>query len=228
MNLTTELLFPTPIWIFEDCPIDNKVIIDFIHKVKEEDPQGMKKSNEGGWQSNNFVPPYIDKTPFKDLHKQIVHNTYTAGDNYGFNDYTIRLGNLWCNINTKGNSNAVHTHSGSMFAGVYYAEVPNCCSGELKFHRPFSEQCLKEYWGCDENFDRYEKQHNFTEWYVQPRPGLMVIFPSWLMHSVDKSNTELERISLSFNMHIFSDYYREDEVYPKKRYNKSQLPLSLK
>ena len=135
MNLRTELIFPTPIWIFEDCPIDNDVIIDFIHKVKEEDPEGMKKSNEGGWQSNNFVPPYIDKTPFKDLHKQIVHNTYTAGDNYGFNDYTIRLGNLWCNINTMGNSNAVHTHSGSMFAGVYYAEVPNCCSGELKFHR---------------------------------------------------------------------------------------------
>ena len=228
MNLTTELLFPTPIWIFEDCPIDNDVIVDFIHEVRKEDPHGKKKSNEGGWQSDDFIPPYIDNTPLKDLHNHVVANMYTAGDEYGFSNYTLKLCNMWCNINTAGHSNHIHTHAGSMFAGVYYAQVPNCCSGELKFHRPMHEQCLKEYWGCDENFDRYEKQHNYNQWYVQPKPGTMVIFPSWLMHSVDKSATDKERISLSFNMHIFSDYYRDNAVYPQKRRSNSQLPLSLK
>tara|TARA_B100000287_G_scaffold322650_1_gene306569 strand:+ start:931 stop:1617 length:687 start_codon:yes stop_codon:yes gene_type:complete len=228
MQLRTELLFPTPLWIFEDCDLDNDLIVDFIYEVQKEDPKGMSKSNIGGWQSNNFVVPFIDKTPFKDLHKQIQLNTYAAADEFGFNDYTVRLSNLWANINKYGDSNAVHTHSGSMFAGVYYAKIPNCCCGELQFHRPYADQCLKESWGCDENFDRHEHQHNYVNWYVQPKPGTMVIFPSWLMHSVDRSASEDDRISLSFNMHVFSDYYREDEVYPQKRYNRSNVPLSLK
>ena len=168
--MKTTLLFPTPLWEIPNVGVEKQPLLDFVDYVRDEDPNGRVSSNEGGWQSNNFTPPYIDKTPLKELHKQIELNTYTAGDEYGFNDYTIKLINLWSNINTKGHSNAIHTHSGSMFAGVYYAQVPNCCSGELKFHRPLHEQCLKEYWGCDENFDRYEKQHNFTEWYVQPKP----------------------------------------------------------
>jgi len=49
-----------------------------------------------------------------------------------------------------------------------------------------------------------------------------------LMHSVDASSSDDDRISLSFNINIFSDYYRDNAVYPQKRYNKSQLPLSLK
>ena len=69
---------------------------------------------------------------------------------------------------------------------------------------------------------------NFTEWYVQPKENTMVIFPSWLMHSVDKSASDDDSISLSFNMHVFSNYYRENEVYPQKRYNKPNVPLSLK
>ena len=199
MHLKTELLFPTPIWIFEDCPIDNDLIVDFIHEVKKEDTRGSIKSNLGGWQSNDFVPPYIDQTPLKELHTQLVTNAYTAADEYGFQNYTLRLCNLWCNVNTKGDMNHVHTHAGSILAGVYYADIPNCCCGELKFHRPMHEQCLKEYWGCDENFDREDKQYNYNQWYVQPKPGTMVIFPSWLMHSVDMSASDDDRISISFN-----------------------------
>ena len=228
MKFKTELLFPTPIWIFEDCPIDNKSIIDFVHEVREEDPKGMAISNEGGWQSRDFVMPYVDNTPLGELNQHVTANCYTAADSFGYRDYNLRLSNMWMNVNTKGHYNHIHNHPGSIFAGVYYAAVPDCCCGELKFLRSLQEQCLKESWGCHENFDRYEEQHNYTTWYVQPNPGTMVIFPAWLMHSVDKSATDKERISLSFNIHCFSDYYREDEIYPKKRGGRKNVPLSLK
>tara|TARA_B100001996_G_scaffold207005_1_gene158698 strand:- start:999 stop:1685 length:687 start_codon:yes stop_codon:yes gene_type:complete len=228
MKLRTEHLFPTPIWIFDDVPLDNDKIVDFVYQVQKDDPEGMRKSNMGGWQSNDFIPPHIDNTPLGDLHQHVTVNTFAAGDEFGFRDYTLKLSNMWMNINKKGDSNHIHTHSGSMFAGVYYAKVPNCCCGELKFHRPMQDQCIKEYWGCNENFDRHEEAMNFVEWYVQPKENTMVIFPSWLMHSVDKSASDDDRISLSFNMHVFSNYYREHEVYPQRRYNKPNVPLSLK
>ena len=135
----------------------------------------------------------VNKIPLSVKTKKILSNKnifrledlLNAGDDYGFTQYSLQLSNCWMNINRKGNYNQLHTHSGSMFAGVYYANVPNCCMGKLRFLRDLKDQCLKEYWGCDENFDRHEKQHNYTEWYVQPQNNLMVIFPAWLMHSVD-------------------------------------------
>ena len=65
------------------------------------------------------------------------------------------------------------------------------------------------------------------EYYVQPKENLMILFPSWLMHSVDASASDDDRISLSFNIHIFSDYYRDNEVYPKRKSNNSQLSLKI-
>lgn len=226
--MRTELLFPTPLWIFEDLPIDRQKIVDFCYDVEKDDPVGAKKSNAGGWQSLDFRPEQMDQLPLAELHQHILSNAYSAGDDYGFTQYSLQLSNCWMNINRKGNYNQLHTHSGSMFAGVYYANVPNCCMGELRFLRDLKDQCLKEYWGCDENFDRHEKQHNYTEWYVQPQNNLMVIFPAWLMHSVDMSASDDDRISLSFNLHIFSDYYRDNAVYPKRKSNNSKLSLQIK
>ena len=226
--MRTELLFPTPLWIFEDVPIDRQEVVDFCYQIKKEDPDGAKKSNVGGWQSLDFRPDQMVQSPLASLHQHILSNAYSAGDDYGFNAYTLQVSNCWININKYGDYNQLHTHSGSMFAGVYYAKVPDCCMGELRFLRDLKDQCLKEYWGCDENFDRHEYQHNFVDWYVQPQNNLMVIFPAWLMHSVDKSASDDDRISLSFNLHIFSDYYRDNAVYPKRKSNNPKLSLQIK
>ena len=154
-------------------------------------------------------------------------NAYESADSFGFSQYTLKLSNLWMNINRKSNYNLLHTHAGCIMSGVYYAKVPNCCCGELKFVRDLNHQCLKEYWGCNENFDRFEHDYNYMEYYVQPKENLMILFPSWLMHSVDASASDDDRISLSFNIHIFSDYYRDNEVYPKRKSNNSQLSLKI-
>ena len=227
-SMRTELLFPTPIWIDDDCGLDAKEITDFTYLVEKEDPTGVKASNFGGWQSSEFRTPHIQETPLAKLYQRLMANAYESADGFGFTNYTLQLSNLWMNINRKGNYNHVHTHAGCILSGVYYAKVPNCCCGELKFIRDLKDQCLKEYWGCNENFDRHEHQHNFTEWYVQPRENLMILFPSWLMHSVDASSSDDDRISLSFNIHIFSDFLRDHEVYPKRKSNNSQLSLKIK
>ena len=66
------------------------------------------------------------------------------------------------------------------------------------------------------------------EHYITPKENSLVLFPAWLQHSVDASASDDDRISISFNMFIFSDFYRDNEIYPKGKPNNSKLPLSLK
>ena len=133
MHLKTELLFPTPIWIFEDCPIDNQVIVDFIHEVRKQDPDGKKKSNEGGWQSWDFEEQVCDTNPLKDIKDAILRHAYVVCDEWSFKDYILKMTNLWINVNKRGDNNVVHTHPGAVLSGAYYLDVPDCCSGNITF-----------------------------------------------------------------------------------------------
>ena len=124
------------------------------------------------------------------------------------------MSNMWININGRGAYNHTHIHGGSIFSGVFYVKVPSCCCGELKFLRPLEYQAMKEYWGCDENFDRYDKPHNYLDFFIPPENNKLVMFPSWMQHSVDANASDHDRISISFNIFIFSEHYI-NEVYPK-------------
>jgi hypothetical protein len=37
---------------------------------------------------------------------------------------------------------------------------------------------------------------------IQPRPGLLVLFPSWLEHYTDPNQSDDERVCISFNTHF--------------------------
>ena len=225
--METKLLFPTPVWVEDDCGVDLERIQKWVKIVKETDPNGRVASNDGGWQSQDFIPPYIKQDhALTELYEKILEISYKAADEWGFQHYILEVSNLWMNVNTRGNYNHVHTHAGSVLSGVFYAKVPTCCSGDLKFLRDFKDQNLKEGWGCDPNFDRWEHL-NETEHYHSPKENQLIVFPSWLPHSVDRSSSEDERISLSFNLHVFSKIYQDNEVYPSKRSTNTNVPLKV-
>ena len=213
--MKTELLFPTPIWVEDNCDIELDPIAEFAYKVREEDTEGRRSSNAGGgWQSHDFRPDWIPNTPLKPVHDRIMLMAYGCADDFGFNDYRLSMSNMWININGRGAYNHMHIHGGSMFSGVFYVKVPSCCCGELKFLRPLEYQAMKEYWGCNENFDRYDKDYNNLDHFIPPENNKLVMFPSWMQHSVDANASDHDRISISFNIFIFSEHYI-NEVYPK-------------
>ena len=119
-SMRTERLFPTPIWIDDDCGIDPKEIADFAYIVEKEDPKGVQASNFGGWQSNSFRDTHIPN-PLSKLYQRLMANAYESADSFGFSQYTLKLSNLWMNINRKSNYNLLHTHAGCIMSGVYYA-----------------------------------------------------------------------------------------------------------
>ena len=57
--MKTELIFPTPVWKFDNVGIDKQSLTDFVYYVKSEDPVGRKQTNHGGWQSHDFIDRVI-------------------------------------------------------------------------------------------------------------------------------------------------------------------------
>jgi uncharacterized protein (TIGR02466 family) len=211
--MKTELLFPTPVWIENKCGIDRDKLLDFAYFVRDEDPDGRVASNEGGWQSHDFIDEVMRENPLSELRFKILELAYAACDEWGFLDYSLRISNLWININKRGDSNLLHTHPGSVLAGVYYLKVPECCMGPLTLLRDFREQQMKECWGNASNFERWEGI-NVNEYDIYPEDDKMILFPSWVPHAVGKSNSDDDRISISFNIIPFSNHYHA--IYPTR------------
>lgn len=210
----TELIFPTPVWKFDNVGVDKQSLTDFVYHVKSEDPVGRKQSNSGGWQSHDFIDRVMDNNPLKEIRDKIMERAYACADEFGFNDYTLKMINMWININGKGATNHLHSHPGGVLSGAYYLKLPDCCYGHLTFIRDLNYSQMKEYWGDGDNVHRWDHM-NETEHDVFPEVDQLVIFPSWLQHAVTASSGDGDRISISFNITAFSNHY--DEIYPSRQ-----------
>ena len=106
----------------------------------------------------------------------------------------IRLDQSWIVSQYQGEYNPWHTHSGN-FSGVIYLKIPEGMNEvyekEFKDHYPASG--LIEF--------MYGEKSDFRSDNLKfiPEVGMMVIFPSWLKHSVYPFHCDGERRSMSFN-----------------------------
>ena len=106
--------------------------------------------------------------------------------------YPPRINECWLNVYANGNSQDVHVHRNSVISGIYYPKAPEGCA-EVLFHSPWADQMLEPpLTGPD--------PINATCFNVKPVSGRMVLFRSWLRHSVKLNPTDDERISIAFNL----------------------------
>lgn len=194
MNL--DYYFPTPIW-WEDTNIDNSVLESLCYKLRDEDPKGRSISNNGGWQSKDFK--FDTYSELENLSTTILNMSAQCIDDYGFykDSYMFEGLNMWFNINNVGDSNQIHTHSGSFISGVYYVKADKNQS-EIVFYKNFTEDHIIASAG---DVERYTPISGATCRYP-PRPGRLILFPSYVPHGVMPSTVDADRISIAFNLRI--------------------------
>ena len=119
-------IFTTSIFI---NTFDKQEFLDQIRKeLKSEQNKNyqVKKSNVGGFQTNNLknsvIENYIIKNSFS-----LLNDKYTT-----LNPTEVAIKNFWINVNYKNSWNLPHQHPNSNFSGVFYLEVPKD-SGNLIF-----------------------------------------------------------------------------------------------
>lgn len=185
-----RLWWATPVW---ECPvedIDNKSIAEYCYKVRDEKP-GVNISNRGGWHSGELItpiPPALDQL-FNDLTVFVndVPQRYMGTSN-------LVLGNWWININGKYDYNESHDHQNSVLSGTYYVQVPEENMGDLILHRGDNAEFFLT--------SKVEREQTMANAMAIPCPvkeSMFYLFPSWVKHSVERNESDKERISIAFN-----------------------------
>ena len=191
-----NLIFSTPVWtsIIDNHKQINEKMLSYIKSIQSSDPVGKHKSNLNGWHSKNFN--LEEKEP------KFFINSISTSLNQSLNDMgwdlrknKIKITAMWTIINRKNASNVRHIHPNNYISAAYYLKAPKDC-GDIVFYDPRSANTIR--FPAISNSNKL----NSNIFSVQPKEGLLVLFPSYLYHSVNINNSEDERIVISFNLDL--------------------------
>jgi uncharacterized protein (TIGR02466 family) len=104
-----------------------------------------------------------------------------------------RLDSMWVNLLRGGGHHSAHIHPHSIISGTFYVEVPPG-SGAIRFEDPRLGLMMAS---PQRRKDAAEELQPFVK--VEPRPGLLLLWESWLRHEVLPGRGKGERLSVSFN-----------------------------
>lgn len=172
--------FFTPIWC-KSINADLDSIAEKCLRIESEFP-GNAISNQGGYQSGQ-----IDiEEHFPNIGDAIFHPMTEIVNE---SSLSISLAEAWVNINRNGHYNTAHVHPNNVLSAVIYIRVPND-SGRIVFENPTS--------AVHYPVDSSKEIFNGTFW-IQPKPGDIVVFPSYLRHYVEANKSNEPRISIALN-----------------------------
>jgi len=193
MSYEKKIIFPTLVYIKKIGTLEyNNYLQQKILEWKK-NSLGIVKSNVKGWHSTSDMHK---KDEYKHLINEILFFSKEIFEE-NFYDFEPSIGNMWANINFPDSLNLPHIHGNCLYSGVYYIKVPKN-SGKLIFDdpRPVSEWLtIKK--KINEEYLPMEKKYNYS---IEPIEGNLIIFPSWLRHSVLINNSDNIRMSVSFNV----------------------------
>ncbi len=165
----------------------------------------MQASNSGGWHSDREIEDWGGPRVAEVLAMaRSVANELTRHRS-GRAVAPAWAISAWANVNGPGDSNICHYHPGAFWSGTYYVDDGGDASrtqqgGEFEMLDPrgpgpamlaptlvFAGEGGLSAGGTET---------------IQPRPGLLFLFPSWLYHQVRAYRGTRERISVAFNLRI--------------------------
>ena len=114
----------------EKLIIDNDQLEKYSYSLREKGDNQIKKSSKGGYHSDNLN---VDDLELQELLKDILLKSNLYSKHIGYEEVTAD--NIWCNINSYKDFNALHCHPNSKISGVYYVKTPKDC-GDIEFHNP--------------------------------------------------------------------------------------------
>ena len=186
--MIAEGFFPTLIYA-EDVNLNNQQLANDIIAWSKQN-SGVKKTNVNGWHSETNMHELPQFKPLVDELFKMQHEIFKQE----WLDRQPRLGNMWANINYKGGYNKPHIHPNSLFSGVYYVQAePNCGKIVLYDPRPGIQSNMPA------RINGQPPEHLWREVHLDAKVKRIIMFLSWLWHSVEPNESNNIRISVSFN-----------------------------
>ena len=103
----------------------------------------------------------------------------------------------WLQLYPTGTHFNKHDHYGAIISGVLYLKAPTNC-GNIRFYNPNIGRRATDVFFERLKIDSNEYNYHYVEY--TPIEGEMIMFESWLEHSVDMNISTENRIAVSFNI----------------------------
>jgi uncharacterized protein (TIGR02466 family) len=164
-----------------------------------EDKAGRRWAREhgyGGYTSYASLNDLIRRASiFAELEADIATHVavFARDQEFDLAGRKLRLDSLWVNVMEKGAIHGPHIHPHAAVSGTYYVSVPDK-AGSIRFEDPRLAMLMAA--PAKRKKARLENQ-SFVS--VPPKPGMLLLWESWLRHGVEPNAAKRPRISVSFN-----------------------------
>lgn len=105
----------------------------------------------------------------------------------------LHLNSMWVNLLEPGGAHSAHIHPHSVLSGTYYVDVP-AGAGAIRFEDPRLAMMM-----AAPPRKARARRDNQTFVTIEPKPGMLLLWESWLRHEVPVNRAEAPRLSISFN-----------------------------
>jgi uncharacterized protein (TIGR02466 family) len=186
VNYTTHTFFPTLAAVF-NIDINTEQVNSFFEENKLFNLESDTQKVYGDRSLNTYI---LDDYRCKELSQYILKCVDIFSKNilqYKCEDYIFLQS--WVSVKYPLQKHTEHYHSNSIISGVYYWQKediePICFYREkqLHEHNVLSVQQVQD-----------------TVYTIKPQPNTIVLFPSYLKHSVQTNTTLVPRKSVAFNL----------------------------
>jgi len=196
--VTVRSLFVTRLYETALEQVDLSELARSIRLFANEDEAGRRWSKEhryAGYTSYASLNDLPTRDPaFNDLARLLGRHAAEFARECAFDlPRKPKLDSLWVNLLKGPGHHSAHIHPHSIISGTFYVEVPPG-SGRIRFEDPrlplmMAAPTRRE--GAPDELSTFVT--------VEPRPGQLLLWESWLRHEVLPGNSRKERLSISFN-----------------------------
>ena len=194
INYEVLELFPTPVFTSQ-IPLEFSKVVPWLFK-QEMLSEEVDSPNYGERSKNSYI---LDEPESKDLKNYILGLVNQYGKMLGYEYDSYRFGQSWVSYKHPGQHHTMHSHPNSLISGVFYFGEPTDKTPAIKFHKlegGFNVSYLSPKFVKDKRELKYSQK----EFSIEFTPGLLLLFPSYLHHSVPLNKTDKTRCSLAFNI----------------------------
>jgi uncharacterized protein (TIGR02466 family) len=189
-------MFPSLVWKIQLEPGLRDALNTRIAAALADLRRGLPPLQPGqGWQSEQALHRRDELRELVPCVEQAV-SSILRFLRIGYDAFEITA--CWATVLAKGAAHRAHSHPNNFLSGVYYVHV-DPGADRINFHDPRPQAAVIRP-------PVVELTAENTDQVVVPvRSGTLLLFPSWLVHSVEANPNDAERISVSFNV-MFSSF----------------------
>ncbi|MEZ5843520.1 MAG: TIGR02466 family protein [Hyphomicrobiaceae bacterium] len=167
--------------------------------IQQEDVTGQDWSARAGYKGYTSYASLDDlpsRSPtFADLVGRLGPHllAFANAVEFDMRGLTPHVDSIWINVLEPGGTHTGHIHPNSVISGTLYLDVPDGASA-LRLEDPRLPMMM-----AAPPRKAKASAHNRSFVYVEPSPGSVILWESWLRHEVTVNMADEDRVSVSFN-----------------------------